>query len=77
LAMPQHHRREPLKKRFSKSDGYGADDQLAAFWKMYFDDPKLRSPVGRWAIRASAGFYLGGCGGREVRQGTSVPIEVE
>jgi hypothetical protein len=70
----------PIHRPFDKSGSYGQDDPNLEFYEAYFRDPLLRLPPGRWEIRATASFTVGGddCGaGPDGSLGTSVEIVVE
>ena len=43
---------------FHKSGGWGADDEDAAFWENFFDEPDLILPPGVYTITANAEFSL-------------------
>ena len=46
---------------FRKSGGFSDDDPNADFYRVYFADPVLRLPTGRWRIAAGAGGFLVPC----------------
>jgi hypothetical protein len=51
----------PVPIPFQKSGGFSADDPNADFYRVYFADPVLRLPAGRWRIAATANGFLRPC----------------
>ena len=73
-------RNAPLHVPFSKSGAYSGDDPLASFYDAYLRDALLRLPPGRYEVRATAQFLLGGegcVGATDMSLQTTVAIVVE
>ena len=51
----------PVRAPFQKSGGFAEDDPNADFYRVYFADPVLRLPSGRWRIAATASGFLVPC----------------
>ena len=60
-AQHDYTRGVPVPVPFRKSGGFSEDDPNADFYRVYFADPVLRLPSGRWRIGASAGGFLVPC----------------
>ena len=60
-AQHDYTRGVPVAVPFRKSGGFSDDDPNADFYRVYFADPVLRLPTGRWRIAAGAGGFLVPC----------------
>ena len=60
-AQHDYTRGVPVPVPFRKSGGFSADDPNADFYRVYFADPVLRLPSGRWSIAATASGFLVPC----------------
>ena len=60
-AQHDYTRGVPVPVPFRKSGGFAEDDPNADFYRVYFADPVLRLPSGRWRIAATASGFLVPC----------------
>jgi hypothetical protein len=60
-AQHEYTRGVPVAIPFRKSGGFPDDDPNADFYRVFFADPVLRLPAGRWRVRATASGYLVPC----------------
>ena len=51
----------PVAMPFRKSGGFSEDDPNADFYRVYFADPVLRLPSGRWGVAATTSGFLVPC----------------
>jgi hypothetical protein len=70
-------RGRPMVVPYAKSGGWAGDDEDAAFYVAFFNDPVFRLPPGTWMISANAGFTEEECGGVAHALSSHVTIAVE
>lgn len=67
----------PITSPITKSGGWSADDEHAAFYQAFFATSGVTLPAGQWEITAMATFIEGaGCAGRSVELSAPITITV-